>query len=115
MADSYAELLRDTLDLLILKSLTWGPRHGYAIAEWIDTATGRALLVEEGTLYPALHRLEHQGLIEAAWGLSDHNRRARYYALSALGRRRLRAEAEVWQEYAAAVGRALAWATSEAA
>ena len=66
MADSYGELLRDTLDLLILKSLTWGPRHGYAIAEWIETATGRALLVEEGTLYPALHRLEHQGLIEAA-------------------------------------------------
>ena len=115
MADSYGELLRDTLDLLILKSLTWGTRHGYAIAEWIDTATGRALLVEEGTLYPALHRLEHQGLIEAAWGLSDDNRRARYYALSALGRRRLRAETEVWQEYAEAVGRALAWATSEAA
>ena len=115
MADSYAELLRDTLDLLILKSLTWGPCHGYAIAEWIDTATGRALLVEEGTLYPALHRLEHQGLVEATWGVSESDRHAGYYALSALGRRRLRAEIEGWQEYAEAVGRALAWATSEAA
>jgi transcriptional regulator len=101
------DLLRGTLDLLVLKTLTWGPRHGYAIAEWIAQITDDTLLVEEGTLYPALHRLERKGWIEAEWGLSENNRRAKYYRLSRRGRERLRAEASYWTRYAEAVSKAL--------
>ena len=78
-------LLRGTLDLLILKSLSWGPRHGYAVAEWIHAATDNTLLVEEGPLYTALHRLEKKGWLEAEWGLSEKNRKAKYYVLSRSG------------------------------
>jgi PadR family transcriptional regulator, regulatory protein PadR len=100
-------LLRGTLDLLILKAVSWDPRHGYAIAEWIEAATGSTLLVAEGTLYPALHRLERNGLIEAEWGLSDNNRTAKYYRLSRVGRRRLQTGSSSWHDFVEAAGRAL--------
>lgn len=101
-------LVRGTLDLLILKSLTWGPMHGYDISEWIERVTDGSLLMEEGTLYPALHRLHGKGLVEAEWGLSENNRRAKYYDLTTAGRRHLEREVETWTEYTAAVARALA-------
>jgi len=101
-------LVRGTLDLLILKSLTWEPRHGYAISEWMEQVTDGSLLVEEGTLYPALHRLKGRGLVESEWGLSENNRRAKYYRLTADGERHLASEAAAWTAYTDAVGRALA-------
>jgi len=101
-------LVRGTLDLLILKSLTWEPRHGYAISEWLEKVTDGSLLVEEGTLYPALHRLKGRGLIESEWGLSENNRRAKYYRLTRDGERYLEAQAAAWAAYTDAVGRALA-------
>jgi transcriptional regulator len=104
---SSLDLFRGTLDLLILKSLTWGPLHGYAITNSIRRQTDDVLLVEEGTLYPALHRMEAKGWIEAEWGLSENNRRAKYYALTAEGRRRLRAEMRNWESYANAVAKIL--------
>jgi PadR family transcriptional regulator PadR len=96
-----------TLDLLILKALSGGATHGYAIARWIELATNDVLAIGEGTLYPALHRLEERDLIEAEWGLSENNRRAKYYTLTAPGRRQLRAETAAWQRYAEAVLKAL--------
>lgn len=101
-------LVRATLELLILKALTWEPRHGYGIAEWVQTVTDGSLLMEEGTLYPALHRLQGKGLIESEWGLSENNRRAKYYQLTRQGRAYLVAEAESWTRYTDAVARALA-------
>jgi PadR family transcriptional regulator, regulatory protein PadR len=101
------ELIRGTLDVLILKALAWGPLHGYAITSLIRRHTDDALLVEEGTLYPALWRLEKQGWVEAEWGLSANNRKAKYYGLTANGRRHLRAETRTWEAYAAAVGKML--------
>src|SRR5437899_9181652 len=94
------DLVRGTLDVLILKSLSWGPLHGYAITSIIRRQTDDALLVEEGTLYPALHRMEAKGWIDAEWGLSENNRRAKYYTLTADGRRQLRTERKTWQAYA---------------
>jgi PadR family transcriptional regulator PadR len=102
------ELLQGTLDVLILKTLSWGPRHGYAVARWLHDTSDDVLRVEEGALYPALHRLEHRGLIESEWGLSENNRRAKYYQLTAQGRRQLRAKATSWARYAAAVSKVLA-------
>ena len=107
MLDRDGGLLRGTLDLLILKSLSWGPRHGYEVAEWIHMVTDGDLLVEEGPLYTALHRLEKQHWLEAEWGLSENNRRAKYYRLSRSGRAELRAEVTSWSRYARAVGKAL--------
>jgi PadR family transcriptional regulator PadR len=107
MADAEIDLLRSSLDLLVLKALTWGPMHGYAISEWIENATASLLLVEEGTLYPALHRLERRGWIASDWGVSDNNRRAKVYNLTAAGRARYRAECTVWQRHAAAIADAL--------
>jgi PadR family transcriptional regulator PadR len=104
-------LVRGTLDLLILKSLTWEPRHGYAISEWIETVTDGSLLMEEGTLYPALHRLQGKGMVESEWGLSENNRRAKYYRLTAQGERYLLAESRAWTQYTEAVARALAMET----
>lgn len=101
-------LVRATLDLLILKSLTWEPRHGYAISEWIETVTDGSLLMEEGTLYPALHRLRGKGWIESEWGLSDNNRRAKYYRMTPDGIRHLAQESDSWTRYTNAVARALA-------
>jgi transcriptional regulator len=102
-----ANLTRGTLELLILKALSWGPRHGYAVAEWIEDATRETMLVGEGTLYPALHRLEQQGLIEAEWGLSENNRQAKFYRLSAAGSRRLQSGTRSWHEFVKAASRAL--------
>lgn len=101
------ELLQGTLDLLVLKTLKWGPRHGYAIASWIRETTDQRLQIEEGALYTALHRLEKRGLLESEWGLSDNNRKAKYYQLTADGRKQLRTKSAVWTEYAAAVFKVL--------
>ena len=105
--DADGGLLRGTLDVLILKAVTWGPRHGYAIAEWIKAVTDSDLLVEEGPLYTALHRLEKKGWLVGEWGYSDNNRRAKYYELSRAGRQQLRAEVSAWERYSRAVGKAL--------
>ena len=99
------ELLPGTLDLLILKTLSRDSMHGYAIARSIQEASRDVLRVEEGALYPALHRLEVRGLLRSEWGASDNNRRAKYYRLTALGRRELAVEAEYWNRVAAAVFR----------
>jgi PadR family transcriptional regulator PadR len=107
MADAETDLLRSSLDLLVLKALTWGPMHGYAISEWIEDATASLLLLEEGTLYPALHRLERRGWVASEWGVSDSNRRAKFYRLTAGGRARYRAEAPVWHKHAEAIAVAL--------
>jgi transcriptional regulator len=102
------DLMQGTLDLLILKTLSWGPRHGYDVARWILDVTDSVLRVDEGALYPALHRLERRGLIESEWGLSENNRRAKYYQLTADGREQLRSRSTRWARYAAAVGQVLA-------
>ncbi len=112
---SDADLLRSSLDLLVLKSLTWGPRHGYGVAEWINQSTGGHFLIEEGTLYPALHRLEARGWIEPEWGVSENNRRAKFYALAPKGRSALRAEQSTWERYVAAVAQAMAQTSAEPA
>ena len=101
------DLLQGTLDVLILKTLTWGPMHGYAVAGAIRERTDDVILVEEGALYPALHRLERRGWVESEWGLSENNRRAKYYQLTAAGRRQLRAELSAWARYVEAVGKVL--------
>jgi transcriptional regulator len=97
------ELLPGTLDMLILKTLSRGPLHGYGIAQFIQRASTEVLHVEEGALYPALHRLEVRGWLLATWGTSDNNRRARFYRLSALGRRELEHEFAYWRRVASAV------------
>jgi transcriptional regulator len=107
MDKTQLELIRGTLDMLILKALAWGPLHGYAVTRLIHRQTDEALLVEEGTLYPALWRLENQGLVEAEWGLSENNRKAKFYHLTPEGRRKLREESKVWAAYAVAVGKML--------
>lgn len=111
MSDADLNVLRGSLELLILKALSWGPRHGYAVAEWIEAATDDALLVEEGTLYPALHRLERKGAVRSEWGVSDNNRQARFYSLTTAGRARFRHDLTLWQRYAAAVEKALSSAS----
>src|SRR4051812_14756639 len=93
-------LVSGTLDLLVLRTLNWGPRHGFAIAKWIKTNSGDAILVEDRALYLALHRLEERELVESAWGLSENNRRARFYQLTRKGRKQLEARAEHWTRYA---------------
>lgn len=107
MARPTNDILSGTLELLILKALSWGATHGYGVARWIEFATEDVLAVGEGTLYPALHRLEERGQIVSEWGVSENNRRARFYTLTAVGRRQLRVEAENWRRYAAAVLAAL--------
>lgn len=97
------ELLQGTLDLLVMKTLTWGPRHGYAVARWISETTDDDLQIEEGALYTALHRMEKRRWIAAEWGLSENNRKAKYYQLTALGRKRLRGKTDAWERYASAV------------
>jgi transcriptional regulator len=114
MADkTRLDLVRGTLDLMILKTLTWGPAHGYAITSAIHRSTDGELLVEEGALYPALYRMEAKGWIEAEWGLSTDNRRAKYYSLTPKGRTHFRQEAKTWSRYAGAVGKLLATTRSE--
>jgi len=102
-----AELLPGTLDLLILKSVSLGKLHGYAVLLRIEQITGGALVIQQGALYPALYRLERQGLIDSEWGLSENNRRAKYYKLTTLGRQRLRDEAAGWNRLADAMATAL--------
>ncbi len=97
------ELIQGTLEMLILKALIRGPMHGYAVAEWIHQTSQQVLKVEEGALYPALHRLELRGVLKAEWGLSDNNRRAKFYRLTAEGKRRLNTESQRWTRLSAAV------------
>ena len=101
------ELLQGTLDLLILKALSWGPAHGYAVARWIEQLTRSVLLVGEGSLYPALHRLEDRGWVEAEWRLSERNRRAKFYRLTTRGRQQLRTETAMWSSFVQAVEQVL--------
>ena len=102
-----AALLPGTLDLLILKAVSLGKLHGYGVLLRIEQISGGALQIQQGALYPALYRLEHQGLIEGEWGVSENNRRAKFYRLTAGGRRRLKTEAASWKEYAAAIFKVL--------
>jgi PadR family transcriptional regulator, regulatory protein PadR len=101
------DLIRGTLDVLVLKTLSWGPRHGYAIARWINDTSRDALTVEDRALYLALHRLEERGLVASEWGLSENNRRAKYYQLTRQGRQQLRAKSISWARYAGAVSKVL--------
>jgi PadR family transcriptional regulator PadR len=101
------DLFQGTLDLLILKTLTWGPAHGYAIARWIEQLTGEVLTVGEGSLYPALHRLEEREWVAASWELSETKRRTRVYRLTPKGRAQLRAESGSWRQFVDAVGKVL--------
>jgi PadR family transcriptional regulator PadR len=100
-------LLPGTLDLLILKAVSLGPLHGYAVLLRLQQITAGALTIEQGAVYPALYRVEHQGLLEAEWGLSDNNRRARFYSLTAAGRQRLREETATWHLLVSAMAAAL--------
>ena len=106
-ATKAADLLQGTLELLILRTLAAGEKHGYEIAEWIHVASAEALSVEEGALYPALHRLELRGLLTAEWDVSDNNRRAKYYRLTASGRKRLKETTESWRRASTAINRVL--------
>ena len=103
-----AELIPGTLDILILKAVSLGKLHGYGVLLRIEQISGGALQIQQGALYPALYRLEHQGLISSEWGTSDNNRKAMYYRLTALGRRRLGEETASWNRLAEAIARALA-------
>jgi len=107
VADGDIDMIQGTLNVLILQTLSWAPMNGYAIAQWVRDATGGDIEMEEGALYPALHRMEHRGWITAEWGLTENNRRAKYYRLTALGRRMLRARTESWNRLVAAVGKVL--------
>ena len=101
------ELLHGTLEVMILKTLSWGRMHGYGVGRWIEQQGGDALHIEEGSLYPALYRLEKKGWIDSEWGLSDKNRRAKYYRLTPAGRAALRANVSLWGNFAQAVGKVL--------
>jgi PadR family transcriptional regulator PadR len=101
------DLLQGSLAILILKALLPGPAHGFGVARWIEDTTADVLSIEEGSLYPALRRLEDKKWVESEWGLSENNRRARYYTLTAAGRAHLRAEAALWVRYSSAVTRVL--------
>ncbi|HEU4630321.1 MAG TPA: PadR family transcriptional regulator [Gemmatimonadaceae bacterium] len=107
MPSDTGELLQGTLAILVLKALLAGPTHGYGIARWVQQATDDVLRIEEGSLYPALRRVEDKGWVTSEWGLSENNRRARYYTITRAGRAHLRAEATVWLRYAAAVTQVL--------
>jgi transcriptional regulator len=107
-----SDLFTGTLDILILKAVSWGPRHGYAIGRWIRESTADDVIVQEGALYPALHRLERKGLLDEEWGLTDTGREAKYYKLTSAGRAQLRAEAKRWTKFSTAVTRALGAASA---
>ena len=102
-----AKDLHGTLDALVLKTLSWGPRHGYAIARWLEETTGEALQIEDGSLYPALYRLEHREMIQAEWGTSELGRKAKFYRITPAGRRRLAASTEEWARFSTAVSKVL--------
>lgn len=101
------DLLQGTLDLLILKTLSWGPAHGYAVARWIEALTGEVLRVGEGSLYPALHRLEERGWVESSWQISSTKRRTKVYRLTPKGRQQLKAETGTWSQFVDAVAKVL--------
>ena len=101
------EFKRGAIELLVLKSVSWGPMHGYAIAKWIQDTTDDALRVEEGSLYPALHRLEDKGFVEAKWGVTDTKRQAKFYALTTRGRLALRAEIDSWSRFSDAIAKVI--------
>ncbi len=107
-------LLKGTLDLLVLKTLSWDEMHGFGISSWLERHSGGTLAVDDSALYQALHRLEERGHVSARWGITENNRRARYYKLTAAGRRFLVAETETWTRYARSVGGILAMATRPA-
>jgi transcriptional regulator len=105
MSREKISILKGSMDLLILKALSWGPMHGYGVSYWIRQVTEEAFDIQEGVLYPALHRLEEKGWIDSEWGVSENNRQAKYYALTLLGRKQLRHELSTWTRFAEAVGR----------
>lgn len=104
MGNDTLPLFKGTLDLLVLKALSWGPAHGYGIGSWLEARSGGELGVDDSALYQALHRLEARGLVEAEWGVTENGRRARYYRLTRAGRKHLASETAVWQRYASSVG-----------
>ena len=106
-ASSDLGLLQGTLDVMILKALSWGPMHGFGVAKWIHLTTDDVLQIDDGALYPALHRMEHRGLIEADWDLTENKRRAKYYRLTSKGREQLRARTSSWDRYATAVSKVI--------
>jgi transcriptional regulator len=108
------ELMLGTLDALVLRTLTWGPRHGYAIARWIRGMSGDRFRILDGALYTSLHRLEKQGLVESEWGLSDKGKRAKFYRITPGGRRHLRSESARWDAYVATVARVMTATTDPA-
>ena len=107
VADESMDLLQGTLDVLVLRTLTWGTMHGYAVSRWIRQRTDGVIEIEDAPLYKALHRLERAGHVQAEWGLSENNRRARFYQLTPSGRRRLKEQDSAWRGYAAAVFKVL--------
>ena len=107
MARTPSELLQGTVDILILRTLAWEPMHGYAISRWLNTRTHGVLTVDGAALYQALHRLENRKLVAASWGLSENNRKAKFYELTPLGRTHLTTETAVWTDYAEAVFKVL--------
>ncbi|MEP7345831.1 MAG: PadR family transcriptional regulator [Gemmatimonadaceae bacterium] len=108
MPPSELEVVRGTLDLLILRTLSWGPMHGLAALRWIEQATGKRLQIEEGALYPSLHRMEAKGWLAADWGYTEQGRRAKFYRLSAAGRKQLVQQVSWWTRYSEAVNMLLA-------
>ena len=107
MARDDLQLLQGTLDVLVLKTLSWGPRHGYQVAQWIRDTTDAELQVEDRALYVALHRMEERGWLESEWGITENNRKAKYYQLTREGKEQLRAKSHTWSRYAAAVFKVL--------
>jgi transcriptional regulator len=108
------DLVQGTLDMLVLKALTWGPMHGYSVLAWLRDTTDGDLRIEDAALYPALHRLEARELIESEWGLSENNRKAKFYRLTAKGRRELRSEAASWTRYVSVIAKVMAAAEQPA-
>lgn len=107
MADTNVEFVKGTLDLMVLKTLSWAPAHGYAIARWIEHCTNDALRIEEGSLYPALYRLEEKGFVASEWGTSDQQRRAKIYRLTPIGKRHLQEVQLSWTRFVEALGKVL--------
>ena len=107
MAAPPNELLHGTLETLILKAVARTPRHGYAVARWLEEATGEVLQIEDGSLYPALYRMEHRGLIQAEWGTSELGRKAKFYRITPIGRKRLAASTAEWTRFSAAISKVL--------
>jgi PadR family transcriptional regulator len=107
MSRAPADLLYGTLNVLVLKTLSWKPMHGYAISSWLHERSGGTLAIDDAALYKALHRLEEEGAITSEWGMSENNRRARYYRLTGAGRRQLRDERSAWDAFTRSVGRVL--------